>query len=184
MTRLYLVRHGQTDWNVERRWQGHADVPLNEVGLAQAEKVAGELAREGLQAIYCSDLQRARQTARMLAAHTDLPVILDARLREIHQGEWQGLLVSEIEARYGEAFQRRRNDPNNVAPPGGETVEQVRQRVVKAFEDIIARHPRERVAVVSHGFALAVAQVHYQGLPIQQAWELIPDNDEWRVLEV
>lgn len=184
MTRLYLVRHGQTDWNVEGRWQGHADIPLNQAGLAQAEKVAGELAREGLQAIYSSDLQRARQTAMILAAHTDLPVILDARLREIHQGEWQGLLVSEIEARYGEAFQRRRNDPYNVAPPGGETVEQVRQRVVQAFEDIIARHPGARVAVVSHGFALAVAQVHYQGLPTQQAWEMIPDNDEWRVLEV
>ncbi len=184
MTRIYLVRHGQTDWNVERRWQGHADIPLNAVGLAQAEQVAHRLAGERLQAIYSSDLQRARQTAEALSRRTGLPVHLDARLREIHQGEWQGLLVTEIEARYGEAFQRRRMDPYNVTPPGGETVEQVRQRVVQAFEDILARHPTERVVVVSHGFALAVAQVHYQGLPIQQAWEMIPDNDEWRVLEL
>lgn len=184
MTRIYLVRHGQTDWNVEGRWQGHADVPLNPTGLEQAEKVARQLAGEQLQAIYSSDLQRARQTAEALSKHTGLPVRLDARLREIHQGEWQGLLVTEIEARYGEAFRRRRNDPYNVAPPGGETVEQVRLRVVQAFEDIITWHHGEGVAIVSHGFALAVAQVHYQGLPIQQAWELIPDNDEWRVLEL
>ena len=184
MTRIYLVRHGQTDWNVAGRWQGHADVPLNAVGLAQAETVAGQLAGEGLQALYSSDLQRARQTAGALSARTGLPVCLDARLREIHQGEWQGLSVSEIEARYGEAFRRRKLDSYNVAPPGGETVEQVRLRVVQAFEEIIARHSGDRVAVVSHGFALAVAQVHYQNRPIQQAWELIPANDEWRILEV
>lgn len=184
MTRIYLVRHGQTDWNVEGRWQGHADVPLNATGMEQAREIARQLASEQLEAIYSSDLQRARQTAEALSKRTGLPVRLDARLREIHQGEWQGLLATEIEARYEEAFQRRRNDPYNIAPPGGETVEQVRQRVVQAFEEIIARHPRQHVAVVSHGFSLAVAQVHYQGLPIQQAWELIPANDEWRVLEV
>ena len=182
MTHLYLVRHGQTDWNVEGRWQGQADVPLNERGRQQAAQVARALSKLGLVAIYSSDLLRARETANTLAALTGLEVQLDPRLREIHQGEWQGMLVSEIQERYGEAFQRRKDDPLNVAPPGGETVLQVKERVVDAIEDIVQQHPQERVAVVSHGFALAVIQVHYQNRPVTDAWKMIPENDEWREL--
>jgi len=179
MTHLYLIRHGQTDWNIEGRWQGHADVPLNDRGRAQAENIARSLANVGLVAIYSSDLVRAHETAKALARTTGLPIHLDARLREIHQGEWQGLLVSEIQQRYGEAFHARHANPLTVAPPGGETVLQVKERVIAALEDIITRHPAERVAVVSHGFALAVVQVHYKNLPIDQVWDLIPKNDEW-----
>jgi broad specificity phosphatase PhoE len=182
MTHLFLVRHGQTDWNVEGRWQGHADVPLNAPGREQAANVARSLAEVGLRAIYSSDLIRARETAEALTAVTGLEVQLDPRLREIHQGEWQGLLVTEIQERYGQEFQRRRNDPLNVAPPGGETVLQVKERVVAAIEDIVRQHPLERVAVVSHGFALAVIQVHYQNRPVTDAWDMIPRNDEWREL--
>lgn len=184
MTIFYFVRHGQTDWNVEGRWQGHADVPLNQVGLAQAEQIARQLKDEGLQAIYTSDLTRARQTAEALGRATGLAVQVEPRLREIHQGEWQGLQVGEIEARYGDTFRRRRDDPYSAAPPGGETVEQVRRRVTAALLDIAVQHPQERVAIVSHGFALALAQVHFEGLAIQLAWEMIPRNDEWRVLEI
>lgn len=182
MTHLYLVRHGQTDWNVEGRWQGQADVPLNEIGRQQAAQIAHSLSEVGLAAIYSSDLARARETAGALARLTGLEVKLDPRLREIHQGQWQGLLVSDIQERYGQEFQRRRDDPLNVAPPGGETVLQVRERVVDAIEDIVGQHPDARVAVVSHGFALAVIQVHYQNRPVTDAWELIPQNNEWREL--
>lgn len=182
MTHLYLVRHGQTDWNVEGRWQGQADVPLNVRGRQQAAQVARALSKLGLVAIYSSDLLRARETAHKLAALTGLEVQLDPRLREIHQGQWQGMLVTEIQERYGEAFQRRKDDPLNVAPPGGETVLQVKERVVGAIEDIVQQHPQERVAVVSHGFALAVIQVHYQNRPVTDAWKMIPENDEWREL--
>ena len=184
MTHLFLVRHGQTDWNVEGRWQGHADVPLNARGREQAAHVARSLAEVGLRAIYSSDLSRARETAQALAAITGLGVQLDPRLREIHQGEWQGLLVTEIQERYGQEFHRRHDDPLNVAPPGGETVLQVKERVVAAIEDIVRQHPLERVAVVSHGFALAVVQVHYQNLPVTDAWDMIPKNDEWRELVI
>jgi broad specificity phosphatase PhoE len=119
-----------------------------------------------------------------LAETTGLPVRYDKRLREIHQGEWQGLLVTEIQARYGNQFQRRRENPMTVAPPGGETVLQVRERVVSVVEDVVRKHPYERVAIVSHGFALAVIQVHYLKRPIDQVWDMIPQNDEWRELEI
>lgn len=184
MTRLYLIRHGQTDWNIEGRWQGQADVPLNQHGREQAEKIARELAGEGIKAIYSSDLSRARQTAQAISTTTGLSIHFDPRLREIHQGDWQGMLVSEIQARYGEKFRQRKENPLAVAPPGGETVMQVQGRVVAAVEDIVHGHPVERVAVVSHGFALAVIQMHYLRRPIEDVWEMIPENDEWRELVI
>lgn len=184
MTHLYLVRHGQTDWNVEGRWQGQSDVPLNDTGRKQAAAMATALAHAGLQAIYASDLIRAVETAQALAETTGIKVQYDPRLREIHQGEWQGLLASDIQARYGDAFQRRRQNPLNVHPPGGETVRQVQRRVISAVEEILAKHPYGQVAIISHGFSLAVIQVHYQKLSIDRVWEMVPANDEWRRLVI
>jgi alpha-ribazole phosphatase len=176
MTRLILIRHGETDWNVEGRWQGHADVPLNASGRAQAEATARALAGRPICAIYSSDLERARGTAEPLARQTGWPVRLEPRLREIHQGEWQGLLVTEIEERYAEAFRSRRADPLHVAPPGGETALEVQARVLSAVQDILRAHPDETVVIVSHGFTLAVILAYYRDIPIEQVWELIPGN--------
>ena len=184
MTYLYLVRHGQTDWNIEDRWQGQIDVPLNARGRQQAEQVAAELAGEGISAIYASDLQRASQTAKALSRLTGLPVTDDPRLREINQGAWQGLLSWEVEARYADLLCQRGGSPLAIAAPGGETVLQVRQRLLAAVAEIVSRHPAQRVALVSHGFALAVLYVHYMGFPLESVWDYIPENDQWRVLEV
>jgi len=184
MTHLYLIRHGETDWNVEGRWQGHADVPLNERGLQQAAQIAQKLTGAGLAAIYSSDLQRAQETAQAISAATRLPVQTDPRLREINQGEWQGLLAEEVEARYGDILRRRRLDPLDTGPPGGETVKQVLGRVIAAIDEIRRHHPLERVAVVSHGFALALVRVHYQDYPFSEVWKLIPPNDQWLEIEL
>jgi broad specificity phosphatase PhoE len=184
VTRLILVRHGETDWNVEGRWQGQSDVPLNARGQQQAEQVARVLAGYGLSAIYSSDLARASLTAEAIAQATGLPVHRESRLREIDQGEWQGMLIGDIQARYADTFRRRLSDPWMVAPPGGETALQVRQRVLSAVDEILHRHTGETVAVVSHGFSLAVIIAHYRGIPITQVWDLIPGNCEIVELEV
>ena len=89
-----------------------------------------------------------------------------------------------MEARYGELLRLRSSNPLDAAPPGGETVRQVRDRVVAAIDEIRSNHPQERVAVVSHGFALALVRVHYQGRPINEVWKLIPPNDEWLEMEL
>ena len=178
MTRLILIRHGETDWNVENRWQGQADVPLNANGRAQARQVAERLQGDGIQAIYASDLERARETAGELARLTGLKVHLDPRLREIHQGDWQGMLASEIETRYAWFFQNKPTNLLESAPPGGETIGQVQARLLAAIQDIARAHPGGSVAVVSHGFAIAVVLAYYRGVPPERIWELVPRNDE------
>lgn len=184
MVRLFLIRHGQTDWNVEGRWQGQADVPLNLNGLEQAEIMAQSAVRHSIATIYTSDLLRARQTAEALARHVGVPVIVEPRLREIDQGEWQGMLATDIETRYAQRFKDRREDPLGVSPPGGETVHQVRERVVAAVENIRTAHPEQSVALVSHGFAIAVIRTHYSGKPFTQVWQLVPKNSELIELEI
>jgi probable phosphoglycerate mutase len=176
MTKLYLIRHGETDWNLEGRWQGQADVPLNANGEIQAQQIAASLVDNPLAAIISSDLLRARQTARAIADLKRLPVHLDRRLREIHQGRWQGLLVSEIQARYAREFEQRHADPLRIAPPGGETAYQVRQRALEAIRDILDQYPHAEVALVSHGFTLAIIRTHFLELPFEQVWDLVPPN--------
>jgi alpha-ribazole phosphatase/probable phosphoglycerate mutase len=184
MTRLLLIRHGETDWNQEGRWQGQADVPLNEAGRRQAERISELLEDCPIEAVYSSDLQRARETALILASEKDLPLVMDERLREIHQGEWQGLRVSEIEASYGRLFEERNSNLLNVAPPGGETAFQVQSRMLEAVCDILRRHSGKTVAIVSHGFALAVVRAHYLDLPADRIWEQVPKNGEIIVMDL
>ena len=184
MTRFILIRHGETDWNIEGRWQGQADVPLNQLGREQAIQTALALAGMKITAIYSSDLSRARETAAILASVIKLNVQFDVRLREINQGEWQGLLASEIQARYPEAFRQRMTDPISVTPSGGETASQVMERIVAAIEEIHQLHFGETVAIVSHGFAIACLLTHYQNLPIEKVWDLISENGGWHEIEV
>lgn len=174
MTRLFVVRHGETDWNVEGRYQGQADPPLNARGLAQAEEAAARLENAGIDVIYTSPLQRAAQTAEAIARRVGRPVIADPRLMEIHQGRWQEQLVTDIQTQYPELLAQWRSDPWSTSPPEGETLQAVRQRVIAAVEDILARHPRETVAIVTHRIPIGMIKLHYQGWEenITQAWKL------------
>jgi alpha-ribazole phosphatase len=178
MTRLCLVRHGQTDWNLEGRYQGQSDVPLNEKGRAQARILARQLQGQSFDAIYTSDLQRAKETAEIISAFVHAPVLTEPRLREIDQGKWEGQLVEVIKARYAELWRQRSVDPASVRPPGGETVEEVAQRVHGALDDIIATHPNARVLIVSHGLALATIICKVRRIPMGQAYSVIPENAE------
>ena len=153
MKTLLLIRHGQTAYNLERRMQGQLDIPLDETGLAQAERLARRLASEmSIDALYASDLARARVTAETVAAHTGLELRLDERLREVHAGKWQGCTIDQMDVEWPE-WREHFHGPRMVEF-GGETQEQVRDRLVAALQDIGERHPHETVAFVSHGFGL------------------------------
>lgn len=154
MATILLARHGETDWNLERRWQGHADRPLNEMGRAQARVLAETLADDPPDAIYSSDLARASETAQIVADRLGLAITLDPRLREVDVGEWSGLTAAEAELRYPEGLRRRRE--GGTGWEHGERFEEMAERVVAALHDIAAAE-RGRVLVVSHGGSMRAA---------------------------
>jgi probable phosphoglycerate mutase len=151
VTTILLVRHGETDWNRERRWQGHADRPLNETGRAQARALADRLAASPPDALWASDLVRARETAEFVAERLGLQVRLDARLREVDVGEWSGLTAADVELRFPEGWRRRLE--GGTGWKHGERYEEMGERVVAALREIAAAETG-RVAVVTHGGAM------------------------------
>lgn len=153
-TILVFIRHGTTEWNRERRIQGHIDSPLSELGRRQADQLAQALARAPLAAVYTSDLIRAVDTARPLAAALGRELQVDVRLRERHFGLFQGHTYDEAEAKWPQEFARfTRREPSYTVPGGESTIDQ-RARLVAGLADIVARHPGESVAVVTHGGVL------------------------------
>lgn len=160
VTKLLLARHGETDWNCEHRWQGHTDVPLNELGLEQARALAEELADEPIAAIYSSDLRRAFDTARIVAERKGLEVIVDHDLRELDFGAWEGMTSDEIEERFPGDLGRWREHGERPERRGGETADEVRERVIAAAHRIVAAHPGEQVLVIAHGGPLRALAIH------------------------
>ncbi len=185
MARLWLVRHGETDWNVEGRWQGQAAFapPLNAVGRAQTHALAAQLDGQSFEALYSSDLLRARETADIIAARLGLSVRLEPRLREINQGEWEGKLGSDVERLYPTEWAARERDPLNARPPGGESVTEVAARVWAAADDMAHAHPAGLIVVVSHGLSLATLVCRARGLPLGQAYSVIPPHARPEVIE-
>ncbi|HKJ39450.1 MAG TPA: histidine phosphatase family protein [Anaerolineales bacterium] len=176
MTQLCLIRHGQTDWNLEGRYQGQSDVPLNKKGLAQAHSLIETLNGQKFDAVFTSDLMRARQTAEPIADKLGITMQIEPRLREIHQGEWEGVLVDDIKARYEKIWSQRTVDPANVRPPGGETVREVATRVYAALDNISRLFPNGHLLIVSHGLSIATAICRDKGIAVGQAYTVIPDN--------
>ena len=147
-TKVFLVRHGATSWNKEKRAQGHADIDLNEEGHKQAAAVATELAHIDLDAVYSSDLKRAVDTASAIAAAHGLPVQIDKDFREIDQGEWEGLTTDEIRERWPDLWGP---DRHYNARPGGESPQQVRERALAALDRAVEANPNAKIAIISHG---------------------------------
>ena len=172
MTTLLLVRHGETDWNREGRWQGGSDTSLNELGREQARALAAEL-DGGIDAIYSSDLARARETAEIIAAKVGRNVRLDPRLRERGFGAWEGLTRSEIEQRFGDALDRWRAGDGPGADDA-ESFEEFFERVNDFVEEVVQAHPGEQVLVVSHGGSIRAIHAAAAGLDYVRDHRLIP----------
>ncbi len=166
MIRVLLIRHGETTWNRDGRWQGHADVELSELGRLQAARLAASLGKlePSLQVLYSSDLRRARDTAHEVAAMTGASVVVDPAWREIAVGSWTGLRREEIKQRFEDDW-RRIATGEDLARGGGETFAAFSARVVAALEGLRERHPDELVAVVTHGGVISAVLLHALGLP-------------------
>lgn len=154
MTELILLRHGETDWNRELRFQGHVDVSLNAIGLEQAERLARRMHGEAVHQIYVSDLLRAQQTAKPVARELALAPITEAGFREQSFGTVDGMSVDEIKAQHPLAWDGWLRFEQDFCMPGGETTRQFHARVMDSVHRIVAAHPQQRVVVVTHGGVL------------------------------
>jgi broad specificity phosphatase PhoE len=175
--KLLLARHGQSVWNAERRFQGATDVPLSELGIAQARALGTALNGARLAAAYVSPFRRAVETAEVALAGRDVPLVTLDELRELSLGDWEGCTVDEIRGRDGDPYQRWLLAPHDCPPPGGEPLERVSERVAAAVERIAARHDAaDEVLIVAHGGVISVYACSLLGCSFNALWRLRVDN--------
>lgn len=182
-TEIYLIRHGETTWNAEGRWQGQKDSPLNENGTAQAQALGERLATVEFDQIYASDLTRAYNTAQHVAAHHNMDVIADERLRERKGGVVEGLTMSELAEKHPEVAQELRGKwLPAYAPPGGENLIQLQERGMAGLTDLAQKHAGNRIAVVSHGATMRAILQHIMNIPIEHSFPMMIANTSLHVL--
>ena len=162
MTTILLARHGETDWNSERRWQGHADQPLNDVGREQAHELAESLACRAIDVVYSSDLARAHETALIVAERLQLPVEVDPGLREVDVGDWSGRVHTELQELDPDGY--RRWQDGGKGWNGGESYEEMGERVVAAVLRLAERHPGRTLLLVTHGGSIRACRATAAGL--------------------
>ena len=181
--RLILVRHGETDWNAALRYQGHANIPLNEQGREQARKAGVRLARSGATALYTSDIVRAAETAAIVGAATGLAPQPMPDLREIDVGQWEGLTPEELYRRFPEHMAAFDRDPARTVRLGGESYAQLQGRALVALNTLHAKHPGDEIVLaVSHGGTIRALLCHIIGLDLAHFGRLWLDNGSFTEL--
>ncbi|AEV68461.1 histidine phosphatase family protein [Acetivibrio clariflavus] len=167
MSKIYLVRHGETDWNKEDRCQGCTDTDLNSEGIRQAELVAERLMREEIHVIYCSNLRRAYRTAQIIADKFGLNVIKSEALNEISFGDWEGLTFEEIRKRKDYDYNAWRLSPHTAVFPGEGSLDNVYNRVMKYVDEIILRNSGKNILIVSHGGVIKLIILGLLGIELE-----------------
>lgn len=171
MTWLYLTRHGQTEWNVENRFQGWCDSPLTEKGIRQAEYLAERLKEVSFDSIYSSPAGRALRTAEILRGDRDIAIKEHPDLREMGQGDWEGMRSEEIEIRFPEDYDRFWRKPHRFRRERGENYIDVQKRAVSLIEEILRSHPEEKILIVTHTVVLKTLMAHFEGRPLERLWD-------------
>ncbi|MBV7276670.1 histidine phosphatase family protein [Clostridiaceae bacterium UIB06] len=171
-TIIYLARHGQTEWNLEKRMQGHKNSPLTKLGITQAEGLYNRLLEETIDIIYSSGSKRAYDTAAIIGGNRCIPIIVKQELREIHMGDWEGLQQSDIISRYYEAWSHFWNKPHLYVPTGlGESYQELQDRVIPVIKDIINLNGGKTILIVTHRITLKVIMAHFNSQEIQNIWD-------------
>jgi broad specificity phosphatase PhoE len=184
MTCIILVRHGQTEWNRVERFRGHADVPLNEAGLRQAQATGLRIARQWQPTqVYSSPLSRAVKTARAIASHFSLPVQVHTGLVDIDYGEWQGLTPQEVQARWPAILHTWYEHPEAARIPGGETLAALRARGMKAVNELAAHHAGQTMVIVGHTVINRILLLAMLGLGNERFWHIMQDTCAINVIE-
>jgi broad specificity phosphatase PhoE len=170
--RLLLVRHAETEWNRAGRYQGCIDTRLSPIGREQARLLAQRLMSIQVDAVYTSPLARAVETAEAIAHSHGLPIVQDPAFSEICHGEWEGLTVEEVEARFPDQVIMRRVHPERVTMPNGESLAQVRDRALQGLARVEANHTEGRVCIIMHDAPLKMLLLHVMGLGPESFWRL------------
>ena len=183
MGQIYLVRHGETAWNKAKIFRGRRDIPLNEQGRLEAACAARALREVPLAAIYSSPLSRARDTAEAIAAGHGLAVIADEAFTDIDYGEWTEYWDIEARWKFGDQYRQWKESPHLVRFAGGESLDDVRRRVVPRLMELARRNPEGTIALVSHRVALKLLLCEAKGLDNSCFWEVRLDTGAISVLE-
>lgn len=183
MTRIILVRHGETTWNKELKYQGHTDTPLSDEGRRQANLVAARLAAEPVAAVYASDLSRALFTAKAIAAPHRLAVTSLPALREIQFGDWEGLTYEGINERWPEEYTQLYHRTDEVRIPGGETFRELKERAAGAVAQLADKHRGDTVVVVSHGGTIRTIVCAALNIHLNHVWDIRQDNTAVSIIE-
>jgi len=175
-SRFILVRHGETEWNREDRMRGWLDVPLNDRGRRQARAVGEALEGEPIVAVYSSPLSRALDTARAIATPRGLEPVPYMPIKDFHFGEWEGLTRSEVKERWPDLYRVYETDPASFRAPGGESLEELHERVLAGLEALAVRHEGETVGLASHAVTCQIALLAVQGLGPERYWNVKQGN--------
>lgn len=176
MTQIILVRHGQTPWNLDQIFRGSRDIPLNSQGREEA-RLAGEwLKGDTIHAAYCSPLSRARDTGEAIARHHKLAVADLPGLTDLYYGDWEGMPLTEVKVKYADLYRQWETAPATVRFPGGETLDEVRDRAMEAVEAVVERHPGHVVLLAAHRAVNKVLIAAFIGLDNSHFWRIGQDT--------
>ncbi|MBS4024815.1 MAG: alpha-ribazole phosphatase [Clostridia bacterium] len=181
--KLYLIRHGETVWNVQSRYQGHTDVELSPKGHEQGKLVAKRLAKVKLDEVFASDLSRAYQTAKYIALWHQLEVKKAADLRELNFGVWEGLTFEEITQNYGDLAEKWYDNPIDLTIPEGEMFSQLELRVKLFIAHLLQNYQGKNVAVVSHGGTIRAIICSLLEIEFKKIWLFRQDNTCINIIE-
>ena len=184
MTRIYLIRHGETEWNKTGRLQGHSNVLLSPEGIHQAQLLAEHMPFHNVDAIYSSDLSRAMETARILAAKLGLSVIQESGFREVNFGDWEGRNFSELATEVPEGFENFFTRPDKAHPPNGETFLEAQARALTALDEVIDERDEQSIIIVSHGAVIRLLLCAALGMPLRKMWTISQFNMAVNILRL
>jgi len=183
MTRLYLIRHGETVWNTESRAQGSKDIKLSEVGRMQAKLLANRLQHYPIDHIFSSDLTRAYETAIILGNSLGLVVEKIGNLREMSFGVWEGLTIEEIKNKYGSHYSVWRDKPSNANIPNGEMLLEVQKRGLKAIHHLINNYKDKNIAIISHGTIIKTILLGILDIDLSNFYKIKQDNTSLNIID-
>lgn len=170
-TTIYLVRHGQTEWNLEKRMQGHKNSPLTKLGITQARGLYNKLFEENIDIIYSSESKRAYNTAEIIKGNRTIPIMVKQELREIHMGHWEGLQQLDIINKYPESWDHFWNKPHLYVPTElGESYQELQDRVIPVVEDIINLSQGKTILIVTHRITLKMIMAYFNNQEIHDIW--------------